>query len=112
MKSKTINSLNYAAKVIADDIATAARDGALLCKEVNGAVNPPSLADFIAMRETIRRMNPHFSYITGINFTNVVKTTQQFNYVANEVLNKLRRTGWFFRQNKPSALKQQTFKFD
>lgn len=112
MKTKTINSLNYAAKVIADDIITVARDGALRCREVNGNANPPRLADFIAMRETIRSMKPHFSYITGVNFTNVVKTTQQFNYVANEVLNKLRRTGWFFRQNKPSMLKQQTFNFD
>ena len=89
MKNTTLNTLNTAAKIISNDMLKALASGQIRASEDN------SSDEFKNIKETIRHMNSHFTNITNHSMTNVVKTTQQFNYLTNEVLTRLRRAKFF-----------------
>lgn len=104
MKNCTLTKLNgYATKIA--EVLLAYQKTSLLRKSPDDS----KFTWFESVKKTISRGQGYFRYVCGIDLTNVVKTTQQHNYLANEILHKLRTHDFFSEENQKSV---QTAKYE
>ena len=104
MKNTTITKLNNIAKTITTDMLHAKQLGAI------GKTDDHSVDEFKNIKETIRHLAFHFAQLAQVKLTNIIKTTQQFNYLTNEVLHGP-RVNKFFDNTVTAAPVQMTFNF-